>query len=168
MWLRDTEPSRPCALVKHCHAAASPAARQILTHSSVSMSAEPVRFPHFVVVNLAREGAASTEAYRNVVVNRVNESCLRLATFEGEYRWHFHPDSDELFVVVDGQLEIDLADGSSLCLHPWDMVTIPAGVVHRTRAVGRTINITFEHMGAGTTFVDGPAAGARADRSRDG
>ena len=75
------------------------------------MSAESVRFPQFAVVNLAREGAASTESYRNVVVNRVNESCLRLATFEGEYRWHFHPDSDEMFVVVDGQLEIDLADG---------------------------------------------------------
>ena len=129
------------------------------------MSAEPVRFSQFVVVNLAREGTASTEAYRNVVINRVNESCLRLATFEGEYRWHFHPDSDELFVVVDGQLEIDLTDGSSLRLRPWDMVTIPAGVVHRTRATGRTINITFEHMGAGTSFVDEPDVASRGGQS---
>lgn len=137
-----------------------PAVQSFLTHSSDLMSAEPVLFPHLVVVNLAREGAASTGVYRNVVINRVNESCLRLATFEGEYRWHFHPDSDELFVVVDGQLEIDLADGSALRLRPWDMVTIPAGVVHRTRASGRTINLTFEHLGAGTTFVDDPAAEA--------
>ena len=132
------------------------------------MSAEPVLFPQCLVVNLAREGAASTETYRNVVVNRVNGSCLRLATFEGEYRWHCHPDSDELFVVVDGQLEIDLADGSSLRLRAWDMVTIPAGMVHRTRACGRTINITVEHLDAVTTFVDEPDAAARAGRSTAG
>lgn len=139
--------------------------RPFLTHSPALMSAEPVLFPQFVVVNLAREGGASPEVYRNVVINRVNESCLRLATFEGEYRWHLHPDSDELFVVVDGQLEIDLADGSALRLRSWDMVTIPAGVVHRTRAAGRTINLTFEHLGAGTTFVDEPTAEAGGDRS---
>lgn len=129
------------------------------------MNPEPIRFAQLVIVNLAREGAASTEAYRNVVVNRVNASCLRLATFEGDYQWHLHPDSDELFVVVDGQLEIDLADGSSLRLRAWDMVTIPAGVVHRTRASGRTINLTFEHLGASTTFVDGPDTGAASERS---
>ena len=120
------------------------------------MKSEPVLFPQLAVVNLAVEGAAGTGAYRNVVINRVNESCLRLATFEGDYRWHFHPGSDELFVVVDGRLEIDLADGSTLRLGPWDMVTIPAGVVHRTRAQGRTINLCFEHLAAESTFVEAP------------
>lgn len=122
------------------------------------MPPEPVRFPQLAVVNLAREGASSTEPYRNIVVNQVNESCLRLSTFEGDYRWHVHPGSDELFVVVDGSLEIELADRPSLRLGAWDMVTIPAGLVHRTRAHGRTINITVEHLGAATTFVDGPGA----------
>jgi hypothetical protein len=54
--------------------------------------------PQLTVINLAAEGATSTEPYRNVVINRVNESCLRLATFEVEYGWHLHPDSDELFI----------------------------------------------------------------------
>lgn len=124
------------------------------------MSADPIVFPQLAVVNLASEGAASTAPYRNVVINGVNDSCLRLATFEGDYRWHFHPDSDELFVVVDGELAIDLADGSSHRLRAWDMMTIPAGVVHRTRAIGRTVNITFEHLNAATTFVDEPDAAA--------
>jgi mannose-6-phosphate isomerase-like protein (cupin superfamily) len=113
--------------------------------------------PPLAVVNLAAEGSASTEHYRNVVINRVNESCLRLATFEAEYPWHFHPDSDELFIVVSGTLEIDLVDAPMLTLQMWDMVTIPAGTVHRTRARGRTVNLTFEHLDAVTTFVDGPA-----------
>lgn len=127
------------------------------------MSAVSALRPPLAVVNLAAEGAASDGPYRNVVVNRVNESCLRLAAFEGEYPWHFHPGSDELFVVVAGTLEIDLPDGRTLSLRPWDAVTIPAGMVHRTRAVGRTVNMCFEHLAAGTTFVDGPhAPGAAA------
>jgi len=118
---------------------------------------EKIVHPPLTVVNLAAEGAASTEPYRNVVINRVNESCLRLATFEVEYRWHFHPDSDELFIVIDGTLEIDLVGEPTRNLQVWDMITIPAGVVHRTRARGRTVNLTFEHLDAATTFVSDPA-----------
>ena len=125
------------------------------------MPTEPVQFPQLTVANLAAEGAASTSPYRNVVINRVNESCLRLSAFEGDYRWHLHPGSDELFVVVDGRLAIDLADGSTLELGPWDMVTIPAGTVHRTRALPRAVNLCFEHLAAETTFVDPPAAAGR-------
>lgn len=120
------------------------------------MSPDPVLYQQLVVANLAAEGAASAGPYRNVVVNRVNESCLRLSTFEGDYPWHLHPDSDELFVVVDGQLGIDLADGSSFRLGPWDMLTIPAGTVHRTRALPRAVNLCVEHLAARTTFVDPP------------
>ncbi len=127
------------------------------------MSTEPVQFPQLVVANLAAEGAASTSAYRNVVINRVNESCLRLSAFEGNYRWHLHPGSDELFVVVDGKLAIDLADGSTLELGPWDMVTIPAGTIHRTRALPRAVNLCFEHLGAETTFVESPLAPTASD-----
>lgn len=119
---------------------------------------EPILHPQRTVVNLAAMGAASTDPYRNVVVNQVDESCLRLSAFEGDYAWHFHPGADELFVVVDGRLAIDFADGTTLLLGPWDMVTIPAGTVHRTRALPRAVNLTIERLDAATTFVDGPEA----------
>jgi mannose-6-phosphate isomerase-like protein (cupin superfamily) len=117
---------------------------------------EPVRYPALQVVNLAAEGAAVSERYRNMVINRVNDSCLRLAVFEEEYRWHYHPGSDELFVVVEGCLEIDIEGGRELRLQPWECVTIPAMTRHRTRAVGRTVNLCFEKLGAATVFVDSP------------
>lgn len=117
---------------------------------------EKISYPPLTVINLAAEGASSIEPYRNVVINRVNESCLRLAAFEVEYRWHRHPDSDELFIVVDGTLEIDFADAPTLHLKPWDMITVPANTVHRTRARGRTVNLTFEHLDAATVFVNHP------------
>ena len=57
-------------------------------HSTAeSYAHEPVRYPALQVVNLAAEGAAVTEKYRNMVINRVNDSCLRLAVFDETYRW---------------------------------------------------------------------------------
>ena len=114
---------------------------------------ELVRYPP-LKVNLREEGAKTAESYRNMVINRVNGSCLRLAVFDGDYVWHYHPKSDELFIVVEGCLAIDLANERELRFHPWESVTIPARTLHRTRAIGRTVNLCFEELGAETVFVD--------------
>jgi mannose-6-phosphate isomerase-like protein (cupin superfamily) len=115
---------------------------------------EPVQYSGLEIVDLAAEGTAVTEPYRNMVISRVNDSCLRLAVFEEAYRWHYHPTSDELFIVVTGCLAIDLEGGREIQLRPWQCVTIPAGVRHRTRAVGRTTNLCFEKLSAEVVFVD--------------
>jgi len=114
---------------------------------------ESIKFPALKIVDLAAEGEAVTAAYQNFVVSKVNNSCLRLAVFNEQYGWHYHPASDELFIVIDGCLVIDLADGTELRLSPWNSVTIPAGTVHRTRAEGRTVNLCFEELSAETIFV---------------
>jgi mannose-6-phosphate isomerase-like protein (cupin superfamily) len=121
-----------------------------------SYSNEPVRYPALHVIDLVAEGAAVIERYRNMVINRVNDSCLRLAVFDEVYRWHYHPTSDELFVVVSGCLAIDLKDKGELRLGPWQCVTIPAMTTHRTRALGRTVNLCFERLGAETVFLEAP------------
>ncbi len=128
-----------------------------MTHSIPSAEAyasEPVRFPPLVVVDLAIEAAAVTDVYRNQVISQVNTSCLRLAILSGDYPWHQHPDSDELFLVMEGKFEIELADGRTLKLGPWQSVVVPAGTVHRTRGVGRTVNLSFETVAAETVFVE--------------
>ena len=117
---------------------------------------EPVHYPALYLVDLAAEGMAVTERYRNMVISRVNDSCLRLAVFDEAYRWHYHPTSDELFIVVSGCLAIDLDDQRELRLHPWQCVTIPAGTHHRTRALGRTVNLCFEKLAADTVFIEPP------------
>ena len=122
--------------------------------SADDYSAETARHAPLTVVDIRAEQAAVTEAYRNQVLLDVNSDCLRLAVFEGEYRWHHHPESDELFLVVAGTLQIDLADGRRLELGEWQSVVIPAGTVHRTRAVGRTVNLTYEQRAARMEFVE--------------
>lgn len=122
--------------------------------SAQEYSAEKAQYPALAVVDIRAEQAAVTESYRNQVLFDVNADCMRLAVFEGEYRWHHHPDSDELFLVVAGTLQIDIRGGERIELGEWQSVVIPAGTVHRTRAIGRTVNITCEKAGAQTVFVD--------------
>jgi mannose-6-phosphate isomerase-like protein (cupin superfamily) len=122
--------------------------------SSDAYMNEPVRYPALRVVDLKEEGAKIADSYRNMVINRVNGSCLRLAVFDGDYVWHYHPKSDELFIVVEGCLAIDLEDEREIRLHPWESITIPAKTIHRTRALGRTVNLCFEELGAETVFVE--------------
>jgi mannose-6-phosphate isomerase-like protein (cupin superfamily) len=122
--------------------------------SAEEYSAEKARYAGLTVVDIQAHQRAVTERYRNDVLSNVNNDCMRLAVFEEEYRWHHHPDSDELFLVVDGKLQIDFAGKDTVELTEWQYVVVPAGTVHRTRAIGRTVNITFEKHGARTVFVD--------------
>jgi mannose-6-phosphate isomerase-like protein (cupin superfamily) len=117
-------------------------------------SAQDARYPESRVVDLLALQRAVREPYRNDVLSNVNGECLRLAVFEGEYRWHRHPDSDELFMVVAGKLQIDLAGADTVELTEWQYMVVPAGTVHRTRAIGRTVNVTFEKQHAGTVFIE--------------
>jgi mannose-6-phosphate isomerase-like protein (cupin superfamily) len=122
--------------------------------SADAYASEPVRFAPLTVVDIAGEAAAVHAAYQNQVLCRINTSGLRLAVIDGQYPWHQHPRSDELFLVVEGMLEIELADGRSLRLQPWQTVVVPAGQIHRTRGLGRTVNLCFEDLSADTIFVD--------------
>jgi mannose-6-phosphate isomerase-like protein (cupin superfamily) len=119
-----------------------------------SYVSEPILYPSLRVFDVKQEAVDISTEYRNVVLNRMNGGCLRLAVMSGEYTWHSHPHSDELFLVVEGSLVIELSDGRSLTLGPWQAVTVPAGTVHRTRAEVRTVNLCFEELAAETVFLD--------------
>lgn len=122
--------------------------------SAEEYAAEQARFPALAVVDLQLLQREVSEAYRNQVVLNANGECMRLSVFEGEYRWHRHPTSDELFLVVAGELHIEFEAAPEVVLREWQCLVVPAGTVHRTRAVGRTVNVTFEQQGAQTEFVD--------------
>jgi mannose-6-phosphate isomerase-like protein (cupin superfamily) len=122
--------------------------------ASDSYASEPIRFAPLRVVDLVAEATVVSEPYRNQVMSRVNGSCLRLAVFNDVFPWHHHPTSDELFLVVEGTLAIDLEGGNELRLGPWQAVTIPAGTIHRTRAIGRVVNLCFEELATDTIFMD--------------
>ncbi len=121
--------------------------------SAQEYSAQTARYSSLTIVDIRAEHSGVADAYNNQVLLDVNGDCMRLSVFEGQYRWHHHPDSDELFLVAAGELLIEFEDGASVALAEWQSIVVPAGVVHRTRAVGRTVNVTFERQNAKTVFV---------------
>ncbi|MET0581076.1 MAG: cupin domain-containing protein [Pseudoxanthomonas sp.] len=124
--------------------------------SAEEYSSERARHPAMTVVDIRAEQTGVSESYRNQVLFDINGECVRLSVFEGEYRWHQHPDSDEMFLVMAGELQIDFENGAQVSLTEWQSIVIPAGTVHRTRAVGRTVNLTYEKQGARTVFLEIP------------
>jgi mannose-6-phosphate isomerase-like protein (cupin superfamily) len=95
---------------------------------------------------------AVNEPYRNVSLGEVNDHEIRMSVMTGQFRWHRHPDSDETFFGVDGELIIEFPD-REVVVRPGQFVTVPAGTLHRTRPAGeRSVNLTFERAGANTIF----------------
>jgi mannose-6-phosphate isomerase-like protein (cupin superfamily) len=95
-----------------------------------------------------------TDAYRNVSLSDVNDHEIRMSVMTEQFRWHRHPDSDETFFGVDGELVIEFQD-REVVVKPGQFVTVPAGTLHRTRPAGeRSVNLTFERSGAATIFED--------------
>jgi len=84
-----------------------------------------------------------TYKWYNQTLCQVNNSVIRLGVFDGEYHWHKHENDDEFFYVVEGKLLIDLQD-RTIELAPRQGVVVPKGVLHRTRALRRTVVLMVE------------------------
>lgn len=89
---------------------------------------------------------AANEPWFNQTLTQVNDCVVRLGILHGEFHWHKHDREDEFFYVVDGLLMVDL-DDRTVELGPRQGITVPRGVVHRTRAPERTVVLMFEGAG---------------------
>jgi len=108
------------------------------------------KFGHLAHIDLAAE-ANSHEPWFNQTLTSVNNAVVRLGVIEGGFHWHKHDDTDEFFLVLDGQLHIDLEDRDSVTLDPHQGITIPKSAVHRTRAPRRTSILMIEAAGVSPT-----------------
>jgi mannose-6-phosphate isomerase-like protein (cupin superfamily) len=81
-------------------------------------------------VNLAEKFAGFSETWAPRIVARYNGNEVRLAKASGEFIWHKHDDTDELFLVIEGTLDIELRDGT-VTLGPGELFVVPRGTEHR-------------------------------------
>jgi mannose-6-phosphate isomerase-like protein (cupin superfamily) len=92
------------------------------------------------------------QPYHNRRLTGVNDHEVRMSVMTHGFPWHHHPDSDETFCTVEGELIIEFETGE-VALQPGQFLTVPAGVRHRTRPGGeRSVNLTFERVNAETIF----------------
>lgn len=80
----------------------------------------------------------------------VNDYDVKVARLHGEFVWHTHPETDELFLVIEGRLTIQLRDGD-VELGPRDVFVVTKGVEHRPRAEEEVLAVLFEPRGTVNT-----------------
>jgi mannose-6-phosphate isomerase-like protein (cupin superfamily) len=108
-------------------------------------------------VNLAAALATFDEPFSPRIIGRYNDNKLQVAKTRGEFVWHSHPETDDLFLVVKGQLTIKLRD-RDVELGPGDLFVVPAGVEHCPVSEGGAEILLIEPEGTPNTGDSGIAA----------
>jgi mannose-6-phosphate isomerase-like protein (cupin superfamily) len=109
------------------------------------------------VINLEDKFARSSEHWNPKIVAQLNDYHVKAVKLQGEFVWHKHDETDELFLVTKGSLVIRLRD-REFGLGPGDMLVVPKGVEHQPVAEEECEVLLIEP--AGTTNT-GDAGGAR-------
>ena len=81
-------------------------------------------------VNIEEKLSQFADHWAPRIVARYNDNEVRLVKVEGDFIWHAHEDSDELFLVLEGQLEMEFRDRTER-LGPGELIVVPRGVAHR-------------------------------------
>ncbi len=108
------------------------------------------KFGYQTLIDVDAEAAAH-EPWFNQTLTSVNDSVVRLGVIEGDFHWHKHDDTDEFFMVLDGELVIDLEDRPTVRLTRHQSYTVPRTVMHRTSAPVRTAILMVEAAGVAPT-----------------
>jgi len=84
----------------------------------------------YQAINLKDKLAKFSEQWKPKIISQMNDYHIKLAKVQGEFVWHDHPETDELFLVVDGKLEIMFRDGK-VTLEAGDLYVVPKGIEHK-------------------------------------
>lgn len=95
-------------------------------------------------VNLAEAFASFEEQWAPRLAGELNGQAVKLAKVAGEFVWHQHEDAAELFLVITGELRIELREENDVELHEGEFVIVPAGVEHRPVADSEAEILLFE------------------------
>jgi mannose-6-phosphate isomerase-like protein (cupin superfamily) len=84
-------------------------------------------------VNLAAKFDQFSEPWAPKIVARYNDNEVRLVRTVGEWVWHKHDETDELFLILDGEFDMEFRDGV-VTVRPGELLIVPRGVEHRPAA----------------------------------
>jgi mannose-6-phosphate isomerase-like protein (cupin superfamily) len=84
-------------------------------------------------VNIEGKLSKFSEQWSPKIIAQMNDYHLKLAKVQGEFIWHDHPDTDEVFLVIKGQLNIHFRDGN-VTLNEGELYVVPRGVEHKPMA----------------------------------
>jgi len=94
-------------------------------------------------INLAEKLASFTDIWSPKIVGELNDQLVKVVKFEGEYVWHSHAGEDEMFLVLDGSMDIHFRD-SVISVNPGEFIIVPRGVEHKPTAASLCHALLFE------------------------
>ena len=94
-------------------------------------------------INLAKALSTFTDTWQPRNIATVNDYDVRIVHIEGEFVWHSHEDTDELFLLIDGSAQIELRD-RTIDLQPGEVFVVPKGVEHKPRSDAGASLLLFE------------------------
>ncbi len=103
------------------------------------------------VINPYEVAASLKDHWSPRIVAEVNDSFVKVAKIKGDFPWHSHEHEDEMFMVLDGEMSIELED-QTVCLKTGQVFVVPKGVPHHPVAEQECLIMLFEpksteHMG---------------------
>ena len=104
----------------------------------------------FQPINFEEKLLKFSEHWSPKIIAQLNDYHLKLAKVQGEFVWHDHPETDEVFIVVKGQLKILFRDGNVL-LNEGEMFVVPKGVEHKPVAENECHVLLIEPAGTVNT-----------------
>jgi mannose-6-phosphate isomerase-like protein (cupin superfamily) len=107
------------------------------------------------VVNLDTMLARFAEHWSPKKIGQINDYDIRIVKVQGEFTWHSHTETDEFFLVLNGELTIQLRD-RDVVLRQRELFVVPRGVEHCPRADAETAVLLFE---PGSVVNTGDAGG---------
>ena len=84
-------------------------------------------------INLEDKLSKFSEHWSPKVIAEMNDYQFKLVKIEGEFVWHDHPDTDEVFIVIEGTMQIEFED-RTIELREGEMLVVPKGVRHKPYA----------------------------------
>ena len=111
----------------------------------------------YAAINFADKFARVETQWQQRVIAEMNDYQFKIARLEGDFIWHDHPETDETFIVVEGELRIDFRDGSVM-VRAGEMFVVPKGREHKPFAEKEVKLLLIEPRG---TLNTGNAGGER-------
>lgn len=84
----------------------------------------------YPAINFEDKLAKFSEHWSPKIIAQMNDYHFKIVKIQGEFVWHDHPETDEVFIVLRGKLEIQFRDGS-VFLNKGEMFVVPKGVEHK-------------------------------------
>lgn len=84
----------------------------------------------YAPINLREKFAKFSEHWSPKIIAQMNDYHFKLVKIQGEFVWHSHADTDEVFIVLDGEMTIHFRDGEVI-LRLGEMFVVPKGLEHK-------------------------------------